>query len=281
MAIDSRPSMTNSPTSEAPRSGVLVVDDDELLLSSINRLLRPVRRPVLTAADAGRAAALLTENDVGVIVCEPRDLRLAAFLIEARERHPAAVRVILTGYPDLTSVVKAVNEANPFMLLTKPWLDDDLVATVKLAFEQYAVNRKRDRLIDEYAGIRANAERAHGFHVLDALMSSIHPAINDEAVADLPVGVLLLREGAVAAVNGAACRFLANLGLPAPKVGSTAATLPPPLATLLAAAPAAPRRQRMSHPVSDRDRLAFFVLDIAAGTLIVFVPAPQGGHGPR
>lgn len=34
--------------------------------------------------------------------------------------HPCVVRVILTGYSDMTSVVKAINEANPFKLLTKP-----------------------------------------------------------------------------------------------------------------------------------------------------------------
>jgi len=142
---------------DMPRAHVLLVDDDELLLHAVVRALRPTQRSVLAASTAEAAGALLTNHEVGVIVGEPRDNRLATFLIEARESHPSVVRVILTGYPDMSSVLKTVNEANPFKLLTKPWIDDELVATVKLAFEQYALNRKRDQLIDEYAGIRARA----------------------------------------------------------------------------------------------------------------------------
>lgn len=263
---------------DKPRAAILLVDDDELLLNAIGRVLRSLRRPILTAPQAERAGALLAENEVGVIVCEPRDLRLAAFLIEARARQPATVRVILTGYPDMTSVVKAVNEANPFKLLLKPWLDEEIVATVKLAFEQYAVNIKRDRLIDEYAGIRANAERAHAFHVLDALLHSVHPDMNADAVRDLPVGALLLKDGAVALVNPAARRFCAAVRLPVPAAGDGVADLPAPLAAPVAAALATPRRQRASLRLPDGERLDYFVLEIALGTLIAFAPAPQAGH---
>lgn len=256
---------------------VLLVDNDKLLLNSVVRVLRPTRRRVLAASTAEEAGALLTGYEVGVIVCELRDVRLAAFLIDARERHPNIVRVILTGYPDMTSVIKAVNEANPFKLLTKPWLDDELVATVKLAFEQYAVNRKRDRLIEEYGRIRANAECAHAFRVLDALMHSVHPDMNAEAVHDLPGGALLLRDGTVTLVNSATQRFLAVFGLPAPTAGIAVADLPAALAALVAAALAAPRRQRMSHRIPGGGRLDYFALEVAAGTLIVFAPAPQAG----
>lgn len=263
---------------DTPRAAVLLVDDDELLLNAVVRVLRPTRRPVLVAFTAEAAGALLSGQEVGVIVCEPRDARLAAFLIEARERQPSVVRVILTGYPDMTGVLKAVNEANPFKLLTKPWLDEELLATVKLAFEQYVLNRKRDRLLDEYAGIRAQAERSHAFHVLGALTHSTHPDMNAEAIHDLPVGTLLARDGVVALVNPAAQRFLAALGLPVPAAGVAVDTLPAPLARLVAGALAAPRQRRMRHRISGHGRLDYVVLEITAGTLIAFAPAPPSGH---
>lgn len=259
---------------DTPRPCVLLVDDDQLVLNAVVRVLRPMRRRVLAACTAAEAGALLTGNEVGVIVCELRDARLATFLIEARERHPHVVRVILTGYPDMTSVLKAVNEAHPFKLLTKPWLDEELVATVKLAFEQYAVNCKRDRLIEDFGRIRVHAERAHAFHVLDALMLSAHPDMNAEAIHDLPAGALLLRDGAVTLVNSATQRFLAALGLPAQAAGVAVAELPEALAALVAAALAAPRRQRISHRITGDGRLDYVVLEVTAGTLIVFASAP-------
>ncbi|WP_296449384.1 hypothetical protein [Rhodoferax sp. UBA5149] len=266
--------------SDTPRAHVLLVDDDPLLQSAVVRVLRPTRRPVLTASTAEEASVLLNRQEVGVIVGEPRDARLAAFFIEARERHPSIVRVILTGYPDMNSVLKAVNEAHPFKLLTKPWLDAELVATVKLAFEQYTLNRKRDRLIDDYASIRAHSEHGHAVHVLTALAHSAHSDMNAEAIHDLPVGTLLVREGAVALVNPAAQRFLAALGLVAPTAGVAVADLSAVLGALVADAFIAPRRQRMRHRIAGHGRLDYVVLEIAAGTLIAFAPAPQAGRAP-
>lgn len=259
---------------DSARSCVLLVDDDALLLQSLARLLRPLRRTVLTAGDATQAAQLLIQNEVGVLICEPRDSALAAFLIQARERHPGVVRMILTGYPDLNSVLAAVNQAHPFKLLTKPWLNEELIASVKLAFAQYAINRKRDLLIDEYSGIRSNAERSHAFHVLDALLHSLHSNMSAEAIHQLPVGALLLREGAVAIVNAAAQRFLGMLELAVPSPGSTLSSLP----ATLAAALTAPRRQRIQHRVVGQPRLDYFVLELAVGTLIAFAPEPRAEH---
>lgn len=259
---------------DAPRPCVLLVDYDQLLLNGLVRLLRPTRRRVLTASTAEAASALLTGNEVGVIVCEPRDPELSTFLIEAREHHPAVVRIILTGYARMDSVITAVNEAHPFKLLTKPWLDDELQATVKLAFEQYALNRKRDRLIEEYAGIRGNAEQAHAFHVLGALLHSTHPAMTAEAINDLPVGALLLKDDALALLNPTAQRFLAARGLPAPAIGCAVADLPAALSALLATALAARRGQRLSLRGPDDLRLDYFVQEIKAGMLIAFAPRP-------
>lgn len=263
-----------------PRAHVLLVDDDESLLHSIVRALRPIRRPVLIASTAAAAGELLSANEVGVIVGEPRDPRLAGFFIEARERQPSVVRVILTGYPDMGSVLNTVNQAHPFKLLTKPWLDVELVATVRLAFEQYALNRRRDRLIDEYAGIRALAERSHAFHVLGALTHSTHPDINAEAIHDLPVGTLLLRDGLVALVNPAAQRFLAHLGLPVPAAGVAVDALPKSLAGLVAGVVDAPHGRRLKVLISGHGQLDYVVLAIASGALLAFVPVPPTGALP-
>lgn len=255
---------------DAPR--VLLVDDDQLLLNGLIRLLRTTRHRVLAASTAEAAGALLTSDNVGVIVCEPRDTNLAAFLIEARQHHAGTVRIILTGYAGMNSVVQAVNEAHPFKLLMKPWLDDELRATIKLAFEQYAVNRKRDRLIEEYAGIRISAERVHAFHVLGALLHSAHPAMTADAINDMPIGALLLKDDALVLLNPTAQRFLAARGLPAPATGCAIADLPVVLTALLTTAIAAPRGQRLNLRGYEDLRIDYFVQEVNAGTLVAFAP---------
>lgn len=264
--------------SNASRPHLLLVDDDELLLNALVRALRPTRRPVLVATTAENARSQLAGHEVGVIICEPRDTHLAAFLIEARERHPGIVRVLLTGYPDLSSVLTTVNTAHPFKLLTKPWIDAELVATVKLALKQYGINLQREQLMEDYAGIRANSESAHAFRMLSAMTHSVHPDMSAAAVHDLPVGALLLQNGTVALVNPAAQHLLPKLGLPGPALGIAVQDLPPMLATLVTAALAAPRRQRVRHQIPGNGRYDFFALEIAGGTLIAFAPEPQIGH---
>lgn len=253
---------------------VLLVDEDETLLRALQRVLRPQQRTVLAAADADAARACLRQNEIGVIVCEPRDLRLSEFLIETRERYPGIVRVILTGYPNLSSVIRAVNLTNPFKLLSKPWQDEELCATVQLACEQYARAQALERQLGEYRNIRASAERSHAFHALGALLHAIHPDINRQELAGLPVGALLVQDQTVVLVNPAAQGLLATLGLEVPAPGSAQAGLPAGLTALLDA----PRRARLCHQRFGAAKLAYFVMELNAGTLLCFALTPRFGH---
>lgn len=261
------PAMTDT-----SQHAVLLVDDDALLLKALSRVLRPTHHPIFSATGAAEAQDLLSQHEVGVILCEPRDQRLASFLIEAREHRPEVVRMILTGYPDLSSVLKAVNQAHPFKLLAKPWLDEELIASVNLALEQYAINRKRTQLITEYSGIRATAERSHAYNMLDAVLHSAHHEMSHAAILNLPVGALLLQDGAPTLINSTAQHLLAANGLAVPQA---AGSLPEALPDGMAAALAAPRRQRSRQRIPGGPAIDYVALEIKAGTLLIFAPVPQ------
>lgn len=262
------------------RHAVLLVDDDPLLLKAISRVLRAPHRTILSAGSAFDAGALLGQHQVGVILCEPRDPALAAFLIETREQHPDIVRIILTGYPDLTSVLKAVNQAHPFKLLAKPWLDEELIASVALALEQYAINRKRAQLMAEYSGIRATAERSHAYNMLNAVLHSAHADISPDAIASLPVGALLLQNGALTLINSTGQRLLATAGLSVVPADQAIVCLPDALAFALKSTLAAPRRQRSRHSIPGLGNIDCMALEIKAGTLVIFAAMP-GAEQPQ
>ncbi|MBI3730617.1 MAG: hypothetical protein HY254_20090 [Burkholderiales bacterium] len=261
---------------EAQRPAILLIDDDADLLQALLRLLRPLQHPMLSARDAGEAQAIMAQHHVGVLICEPRDQRAAAFLIAAREKHPDVVRLILTGYPDLDSVLRAVNQAHPFKLLVKPWLNEELLATVSQALTQYVVNRERERLLKEYNGILSNAETAHAFRTLEALMHSIHKDMAIDAIDKLPMGACLLVNGVVSRFNRAAIRVLEELDQPQINVGTLAKELP----AVLQEAYGAVRKQRLQTRLADEQRLDYFVLDLSAGTLIAFATEPRLGRPP-
>ncbi|MFZ6741870.1 hypothetical protein ACO0LC_01410 [Undibacterium sp. JH2W] len=258
------------------RPGILLIDDDVDLQQALVRLLRPLQHPMFCSRNAVEAHALMTEHHIGVLICEPRDERLAAFLITTREKQPDVVRLILTGYPDLSSVLRAVNQAHPFKLLVKPWLNEELLATVNQALEQYVLNRERERLLREYNGILHNAEAAHAFRSLDALMHSIHKEMAADAIHRLPMGVCLLVDGAVHMMNANANRYLKELDLAPINVASLLEELP----SVLRQAYDAKRKQRVQARLNEQRRLDYFVLDLSIGTMIAFAPEPRLGRPP-
>jgi FixJ family two-component response regulator len=255
---------------ESTPAGIVLFDDDVVFLNALKRLLCSLRRPLLATTQLEEVEAYLAQHEVAVIICEPRDLRSAQFLIDSRERFPSTVRLILTGYPDLNSVLRAVNQANPFKLLLKPWLNEEMLETVKLALSLYARNRKRDLLIEEYIEVRDNAERFHAFNVLNALLFSIHSDMTASAIQNLPVCALLWKDDAVHLTNAFADQFLQNMA-----IGNDD---PIKLSNFLKEILIAARRQRFQKRISENEILAYIVFDLMIGTLIIFALEPVVGH---
>lgn len=258
---------------ETNQPGILLIDDDIGLQRALIRLLRPLQHPISASVNASEARGFLQQH-IGVIICEPRDERMAAFLIETRDTHPDIVRVILTGYPNLENVLRAVNQAHPFKLLVKPWLNEELLETVDQALKQYVQNCENGRLLKEYNGILNNAEAAHAFRVLDALMLSIHKDIATNALHKLPVGACLLANGVIELCNAPAQRFLQTLDQKPITDGAPIDQLP----TVLHGALKTERRKRVQLRLNPHQRVDYFVLELTAGTLIAFAPEPRLGR---
>ena len=63
-----------------------------------------------------------------------------------RERQPDVVRMMLTGYTEMNVAVDAINRGEIYRLITKPWNDDELKATIRQAFDHYDLKREIKRL---------------------------------------------------------------------------------------------------------------------------------------
>jgi len=128
--------------------GVLFVDDEVNILKSLARLFRaePVR--VFTASSAAEALALVAAERISVVVSDQRmpgttGVRLLA---QVRERSPEVVRILLTGHTEIGIAIEAINQGEIFRLLTKPWNDDELRATVRQALADCAIRAEVARL---------------------------------------------------------------------------------------------------------------------------------------
>ena len=59
------------------------------------------------------------------------------FVSEVRRRHPATVRIILTGFSDMDAIIQAINDGHVYAYITKPWEPDELKQVMKRAVDHY------------------------------------------------------------------------------------------------------------------------------------------------
>ena len=69
-----------------------------------------------------------------------------AFLREARERWPQAVRILISGYSDSQDIIAGVNEAGIWQYLLKPWQPEQLLLTLQRAAEVWRLQQENQRL---------------------------------------------------------------------------------------------------------------------------------------
>ena len=146
---------------------LLFVDDEPGILSSLRRLFRPHGYNILIAEGGALGLAEMEKTHVDLVISDMRmpEMDGAAFLKAVRERWPDTVRILLTGYADVTSTVAAINEGEIYRYISKPWDDAEIVNTVRDALARQKLELENQRLTaltqtqnEALKGLNANLE---------------------------------------------------------------------------------------------------------------------------
>ena len=127
------------------KAKILFVDDEPRILVALKALFRS-RYQVFTANCGADAVALLEQEDVDVIVSDQRmpEMTGVEVLRTARELRPRAIRVLLTGYSDLSAILGAINDGEIFRFINKPWSNNELRDTIAAAVKASEVDVAED-----------------------------------------------------------------------------------------------------------------------------------------
>ncbi len=117
---------------------VLCVDDEMDNVEALERLFRR-KYQVLKATSGREALKLLGLHKVSLIISDQRMPQMTGveFLAQSQKLQPEAVKILLTGYTDIDSVIAAINSGQVYRYVTKPWDPTDLSTAVDRGVERF------------------------------------------------------------------------------------------------------------------------------------------------
>src|SRR4029077_1613756 len=142
---------TNNLTMEQQNNcyNVLYVDDEENNLNSFRAALRR-HYNVFTALSGEQGIEILSKNDIHVVVTDQRMPNMTG--VQFLQHIPGDqdnIRIILTGFSDIESIIEAINTGKVYRYITKPWDKEELKITIDNAVETVMLRRNNKKLISE------------------------------------------------------------------------------------------------------------------------------------
>lgn len=133
-------------SAQLPR--LMIVDDEIEVLKALQRVLRK-DYDIEIYADPNEALTKLHEFSPTLILSDMRMPQMdgATFLAKSRETCPESKRILLTGYADMESTVRAINEGAIYSYIAKPWNNEELLLTLKNAHGLFEIERQRESLL--------------------------------------------------------------------------------------------------------------------------------------
>jgi response regulator RpfG family c-di-GMP phosphodiesterase len=126
------------PTQTAPMR-ILAVDDEEIVLVALRETLRQQGYSVWTAASALEGIELLQRESFAVILTDQMMPGLTGleFLAQAKAIQPCATRILITAVLNVSTVIDAINKAEIFRFILKPWQRDEFLNAITAGIERH------------------------------------------------------------------------------------------------------------------------------------------------
>ena len=121
------------------QESILIVDDNRFTLETLSFLLRDENVRLLTASNASEAVALMRKVDTAVVISDNIMPGMSGleFLSGLKVTSPHTVKILMSAYADLPTVLAAINRSEVFRYVLKPWKDDEMLKAVRDGLRRY------------------------------------------------------------------------------------------------------------------------------------------------
>jgi response regulator RpfG family c-di-GMP phosphodiesterase len=140
--------MHNPGTISSLINPILVVDDEEVVLTTLQQTLRHCHYDTVGTSNPLVALEHLKKQAFAVVISDQRMPQMSGLelLAQARQIQPYATRILITAVINLDMVVEAINKGEIFRFIVKPWLLEEFLATIKNSVQRYELICQNARL---------------------------------------------------------------------------------------------------------------------------------------
>ncbi|MCB9246646.1 MAG: response regulator [Flavobacteriales bacterium] len=125
------------------RINVLYLDDEP---SNLVSFMANFRRDfnVFTTSNPGEALRMVDVQSIHVVICDHKMPQLTGvqFFERLSVTHPDIIRILLTGYTDVQTVIDAINQGQVYRYFAKPMDPEEIRDTIKSAYEFFLASKK-------------------------------------------------------------------------------------------------------------------------------------------
>ncbi len=123
---------------------ILIVDDEQNVLRSLQRLLTDEGYEVFIATSGKEGLEILAKHPIQVVISDHRMPQMTGleFLTQVKNSNPDIIRMMLSAHADINDIKLVIQDGVIHKFLSKPWIDDLLIQHIKEAFKSYKAKDK-------------------------------------------------------------------------------------------------------------------------------------------
>ncbi len=143
------PTQNTAEDKEEPKLKILCVDDEKNILVSLRRVFRKEGYEIFLAEGGAEGLEILEKEPINLIISDMRMPHMdgAKFLSLAKNIRKNIPSILLTGFADQESTIRAINEGEISAYVSKPWEDTDLKLKVSSLLKLARLEREKEKLI--------------------------------------------------------------------------------------------------------------------------------------
>ncbi len=158
---------------------ILYVDDEQDNLTAFRAVLRRYYE-IHTAQSGEEALTMLTKKRIDLVISDQRMPKMTGVELfeQISKKYPDIIRMVLTGYSDVQSIIDAINKGKVSQFITKPWNIKELRLILDKALETYALRGRNKALELENSQLMIKTTRMEKEHILsqyEILKNQINP----------------------------------------------------------------------------------------------------------